>query len=272
MRQLLTFSAFFISILVYCQDYNFTDTEINRKLDSIKKEGNLLYSLENASWHSTDLVRENKNVKNSIGQYLTYKATNDTVKTVFLNKEGNKVIAEYSFVNNAEKPVSEKLNTRNLTIDELSLKKVKEKLVSQLSDPKYEVGVPQGFSLNLIILPFGTKYKTYIITGASETGVIPFGNDYLFITDADGNILENKKFHSRLIPTYTSSKEMGQITSSIHSHLKTNPFISATDICTCKLYSRFTNLESFSVYSPGLKTYFEYNIKEDSLKKVDAQL
>src|SRR5690606_29256656 len=98
----------------------------------------------------------------------------------------------------------------------------REKLIPQLSNPKYEVGAPQGFSLNLIILPYGTKYKTYIITGATETGVIPFGNDYLFISDSDGTILENKKFHSRLIPTYTSSKEMGEITKTTHSHLKSN--------------------------------------------------
>jgi len=267
MKQLFSVLVFFTSILVYCQDYNFTNEEIKTKLDSIKKEGDLLYSLENASWHSTDFIRENKKVNKITGEYLTYKATNDTVKTIFLNKEGNKVIVEYSFVNNSNKPVREKFNIRSLTNDELNLKNVREKLISQLSNPKYEVGVPQGFSLNLIILPYEKKYKVYIITGAAEKGVIPFGNDYLFISDSDGKIIENKKFHSRLIPTYTSSNEMGKITKSMHSHLKSNPFISATDICTFKLYSRFTNLESFSVYSPSLKTYFEYNVKDDSLKK-----
>ncbi len=272
MKQLFTILLLFFSFVIYSQEYNFTDSEIKVKLDSIKKEGNLLYSLENASWHSTDIARENKKINNLVGQYLTYKTKSDTVKTVFLDKLGSKVLVEYSFINNSKKPSKQNLSIRNLTTDEIELKNVREKIISQLSDPKYEVGVPENFSLNLITIPFADKYKTYIITGATESGVIPFGNDYLFITDKNGQIIDNKKFHSRLIPTYSSSQNMGEVTMSTHSHLKTNPFISATDICTFKLYAPFTKLEKFSVYSPALKTYFEYNTKKDTLEKVKSPL
>lgn len=272
MKQLLTFFLFFFSLILYGQEYHFTDNEIKIKLDSIKKEGNLLFSLENASWHSTDITRENKKIRELVGGYLTYKTKNDTVKTIFLNKEGNKVLVEYSFINNSKKPSKQNQNIRDLNADEIDLKNVREKVISQLSDPKYEVGAPEGFKLNLISIPFGDKYKTYIITGASEAGVIPFGNDYLFISDKEGKIIENKKFHSRLIPTYSSSGNMGEVTISTHSHLKSNPFISATDICTFKLYAPFTKLEKFSVYSPALSTYFEYNFKTDTLEKVKSPL
>ncbi|QOW08940.1 hypothetical protein Q73A0000_00545 [Kaistella flava (ex Peng et al. 2021)] len=158
-----------------------------------------------------------------------------------------------------------------MNVLENDLTNVREKLISQLSNPKYEIEVPQGFSLNLITIPFNKNFKTYLITGANESGVIPFGNDYLFITDKDGIILEEQKFHSRLIPQYTSSVN-GEMTMSTHSHLKTNPFISATDICTFKLYASFTKLEKFFVYSPALQTYFEYNIKKDTLKKIKSPL
>ncbi|MCD1118287.1 hypothetical protein [Chryseobacterium turcicum] len=264
MKHIFSLSFILISTLFLAQITKFTDAEIIKKLDSIKTEGNLLFSLESSSWQSTDLAQENKKIKANFGGYLTYKI-NDTVKTVILNKKNNLVIAEYSFKNASKKPIKENLSQRNLTLNENNLKNIRSKLILQLSDSKYEVTAPNGYSLNIITIPFEENYKNYLITGASESNIIPFGNDYLFITDKEGNIISNKKFHSRLIPAMTSMPEGGTVTMSTHSHLKTNPFISATDICTFKLYAPFTKLEEFSVYSPALGSYMIYNYKKDSL-------
>jgi hypothetical protein len=270
-NKLISLAFLLISYTVFSQDIKLTEQEMQIKLDSIKTEGNLLYELENASWHSTDLVKENRKMRDSTGIYLTYKS-GETVKTVFLNKPANKVISEYTFVNNTKKPSKKAETERELSPLELELKTVREKVIYQLSDKKYEVGVPEGFSLNVIIIPFGEKYKTYLITGASEPGVIPFGNDYLFISDKAGNIEGYKKFHSRLIPTYVANASGDSITIVTHSHLKTTPYISATDICTFKLYAPFTKMERFSVYSPALQTYFEYNYKKNTLAKTKSPL
>lgn len=266
MKKIISLFLIFGSLFIFGQDVKFTDTEIQQKLDSIKTEGNILFSLENSSWHSTDLAQDNKKIKEKLGGYLTYK-TNDTIKTIFLNKDQNSIIAEYSFKNDSKKPIKENLTQRNLNSIEISLNNVRSKLISQLSDPKYEVGIPEGFNLNIITIPFNENYKNYIITGASQNNIIPFGNDYLFITDKDGNIISNKKFHSRLIPTMTAIPYGTTITESTHSHLRTNPFISATDICTFKLYAPFTKMEEFSVYSPALGCYMKYNYKKDTIGK-----
>ncbi|GAB0156312.1 hypothetical protein CHRYSEOSP005_15760 [Chryseobacterium sp. Alg-005] len=264
MRQIITFILVLTSLCIFGQDTQYSDKEIQQKLDSIKAEGNLLFSLENASWNSSDLLQENQKLRDASGPYLTYK-NNDTVKTVFLNKEKNLVIAEYAFTNNSKKPVKEVFSSRALRQNEISLKNIRDKVISQLSDPKYEVGVPEGFSLNIITIPFNEYYKTYLIAGASQAGVIPFGNDYLFISDKEGNIISSKRFHSRLIPAFTSG-ENGTLTMATHSHLRTTPFISATDICTFKLYAPFSKLEEFSVYSPALQCYMKYNYKKDILE------
>jgi hypothetical protein len=256
----------FISSLFLAQEVKYTDSEIQKKLDSIKTEGNLLFSLENSSWQATDLARENKKIGENLGGYLTYKS-NDTVKTAILNKGQNLIIAEYSFKNNSKKPVKENLSQRNLNPVETALKNIRAKVISQLSDPKYEVGAPEGYNLNIITIPFNGNYKNYIIAGSSDSNVIPFGNDYLFVSDKEGNIISNKKFHSRLIPTATSMQDGSTVTMSSHSHLRTNPFISATDICTFRLYAPFSKLEEFSVYSPALGGYMIYNYKKDSLVK-----
>lgn len=267
MKQTITLFLFFMSAIIFAQENTYSDKEFQQKLDSIKAEGNLLYSLENASWNSSDLLHKNKKVRDIAGNYLTYK-NNDTVKTVFLNIGQDLVVAEYFFKNNLKKAVKENFGQRKLNNLEVSLRNVRAKIVSQLSDPKYEVTAPEGFTLNMITIPFNEGYKTYLIPGTSQSGIIPFGNDYLFYSDKDGIISSSVRFHSRLIPTMTAMADGGKMTMTTHSHLKTTPFISATDICTFKLYAPFTTLEAFSVYSSALGGYMKYNYKKDVLEKV----
>lgn len=57
MKKLFTLCILFFSISIFSQVYNWSEKEIKIKLDSIKEEGNLLYSLENSSWNSTDYIR-----------------------------------------------------------------------------------------------------------------------------------------------------------------------------------------------------------------------
>ncbi|WP_153394297.1 hypothetical protein [Chryseobacterium vaccae] len=266
MKQIAGILLIIMSVLISAQEKKYSDQELKQKLDSIKAEGNLLFSHENASWHSGDLISQNKSVAGSVGTYLTYKV-HDTIKTVFLNREQSLVLAEYSFKNNGTKPVKENFRQRKLNNTESGINKVRNTIIPQLSDPKYEVGVPEGYNLNIIILPLNEKYKVYLIPGTSQNGIIPFGNDYLFITDGEGKILSNQRFHSRLIPAITQMENGTTSVKTTHSHLKTNPFISATDICTFKLYAPLTKMEEFSVYSPALGTYMTYNYKKDSLEK-----
>lgn len=255
------------SILTFCQDIKFSEKEIKNKLDSIKTEGNLLYSFEKASWNSNDIARKNVEIKDLIGAYLTYQ-NEEFVRTVFLNKSGSEIIAEYNFKNKAEIPTKINLEVRSLSKIEIDLKNVRQNLISYFSNPANEVGAPKGFSLNIITIPFGANFKTYLIPGTSQSNVIPFGNDYLFITDNNGKILNKKKFHSAMIPVFGSDDEGNFSASSTHSHLKENPFLSATDICTFRLYAPFTKLTKFSVFSPGLKKTFEYNMIENTLEIV----
>ncbi|WP_288436164.1 hypothetical protein [uncultured Chryseobacterium sp.] len=267
MKQTIGFLIFFMSIILSAQNLTLSDKELKKKLDSIKTEGNLLYTYENASWHAGDIVGSNKRLAENTGSYITYQK-NDTIKTSFLNKVGNMVIAELSFKNNQTKPVKENFKERVINETETTLKNIRSTIIPQLSDPKYAVTVPQGYSLNMIIIPFNENYKVYLIPGTAQSGVIPFGNDYLFVSDKEGNIISHKKFHSRLIPTSTVLENGGTVTMSTHSHLATNPFISATDICTFKLYAPLTTLDEFSVLSTALGTYIKYNYKKDNIEVV----
>ena len=129
MKQVIILFLIFTSFIIFGQDLKLTDGEIQQKLDSIKTEGNLLFSMENASWQSSDMIKENKKIFERLGAYLTYRS-NDTVRTVFLNKDQNLIIAEYSFKKDSKKPIKEKFAGRNLNQTEIALKNVRSKLIS----------------------------------------------------------------------------------------------------------------------------------------------
>lgn len=242
----------------------FTEAQIKEKSDSILKEGDLLYRYEKVAWVSTDIALENKKIKKKIRGYITYQK-NDTLINIVLDKKG-KCIFESIFYDNHVSPDSTSFVNRELTMYEQKLLKTKNKIINQIADKEYNVICPRGFSLNFVLLPCDTGYKLYILTGTHQTEVIPFGNDYIFQTDEEGKVLSWRKFHSRLIPAMTKMSDGANVTSVMHSHLRSEPFISATDICTFKLYGPLYGLKEFSVYSPALSRYFTYNLTEDTIE------
>lgn len=169
MKRIVTLLFIGMSIGISSQENKYSDKEFQQKLDSIKAEGNLLYSHEIASWNSGDLVSTNKKLHEIAQNYLTYKSS-DTVKTVFLNKDQSLIVAEYSFKNSQKKPVKESFQQRKLNQIELNTNKIRSTVISQLSDPKYEVGAPEGYNLNLIIIPINDNYKVYLIPAPLNQG------------------------------------------------------------------------------------------------------
>jgi len=263
--------AFLFSVSFICsygQDIQYTNDELNLKLDSIMKEANLLYRYERSSWVSTDLAMANNKLKENFGGFLTYK-NKDSIKTIILDKEQKICIAEFIFTDDLKKPTNEIVSERKLTQQETKLHEIKNAMIEDLSDPKYEITVPEGFSFNLILIPENDGYKLYIITGTSQTNVIPFGNDYLFYTNKKGIIQSWKKFHSRLIPQNTTAPNGGKVVQAMHSHLRTTPLISATDICTFKLYGGLYDINEFSVYSPALGKSLKYNLAKDKIEIIE---
>jgi len=245
------------------QTIEMTETELKTKLDSVLTEAHLLYKYEKAAWISTDLAKENRTLKKDFGGYFAYEEQEE-IRVIILGKNKKTCIAEYTFESDFSKPKSIKIESRELSNQEKTLLEVKEKIVENLSDKKYEVTIPDGYSPNLILLPFAEKNKLYIIMGTSQRDVIPFGNDYLFIADENGKIENWHKFHSRMIPGYTKF-EGYEVTELTHSHLRTTPLITATDICTFMLYAPLYDIDAFSVYSPAIGKYMKYSLKYNEI-------
>ena len=259
--------ALTILIIIFVSTLSYSQSDsLSVKLDSIIKEADLLYNYEKIAWNSTDLLMTKRKLKKQFGGYLIYHS-NDTIFASFIDKKQKNRIARYSFLTtNLKTPFYSDLDFKPLSEDEKELLDIKIKITEQLSDPKYEVGFPKDYNPNLVLIKNSNEFRLYILTGTSESGVIPFGNDYLFKADSYGKITKCRKFHSRLIPAKTEIPRIGKITSAIHSHLRTTPYITATDICTFRLYAEFTEIKSFKVYSPAIGKYMEYNLKKKTIE------
>lgn len=254
---------FLFSNVLSAQQIEMSEAELKTKLDSILVEGTLLYKYEKAAWISTDLAMRNKTVKKDYAGYFVYQEQEE-IRVIILGKKTQNCNAEYSFESDFNNPKSAKVESRELSSQEKTLLEVREKIMKGVSNKKYEFTIPEGYSPNFILLPFAEKYKFYIIMGTSQSDVIPFGNDYLFIADKNGKIENWQKFHSRIIPGYTkfNGNKVRELT---HSHLRTTPFITATDICTFMLYAPLYDIDAFSVYSPALGKYMKYSLKDNEI-------
>ena len=264
MKKILFFVivSLFSSIL-HAQTIDISETELKTQLDSVLAEGLLLYGYERAAWISTDLAMENPTVKQNFWSYLVYEDQNE-IRVIIIGKKAQNCIAEYSFKNDFNNPKSIKIENRELSDKENFLLGLREKILINVSDEKYGITIPDGYNLNFILLPFTDKYKFYIITGTSKDDTIPFGNDYLFIADKNGEIEDWQKFHSRLIPAQTKV-DGGKVNRLVHSHLRTTPLMTATDICTFMLYAPLYDIDTFSVYSPAIGKYMTYSLKDNEI-------
>ena len=252
--------------LLNAQTLELSESDLNLKLDSILAEGHLLYQYEKSAWLSTDYASEYPIIREKAGGYFTYEYSKG-IKTIILNKDRNKCIAEYYFYDNFNFPDS--LVKRNLTELETKLLSVQFNILNKITtEPKYKIftKMPYGYSINFVLIPFGEKYKFYILTGTTLSKIIPFGNDFLFITDKDGNVESWQKFHSVLLPTQKETEVNGIEVNRIgHSHLETTPFITATEIATFKLYAPLCDISTFFVMSPALDKVMIYDLQTDKI-------
>lgn len=245
----------------YCSVYSqvsYSQEQIEMKCDSIIKEADKIYRYEASTWTFSDRAVAIDDVRKNFKGMFVYEE-GDVVKCIAVNAD-NQCIYEESFLPANNQPYSIKNEQRELTEKEKTLRNIRAKVFAAISDNKW-VTVYDGFPVNPILIPFDGGYKFYLICSSSKGGVVPWGNDYLFLTDAEGKVESWKKFHSRMIPMDICN-ETPIMT---HSHLRTEPFISATDICTFNLY-RTPNMDRFCVYSPGLSLYFTYLVGSNSIK------
>ncbi|SMC76622.1 hypothetical protein [Moheibacter sediminis] len=259
----LFFSFFLLSVIISAQ----TDT-LQIKLDSIIREADLMYQYEKIAWKSSDLAMEDKDKLVDFGGYFIYHSA-DTLKAVYYDVKLEKALSRYYFdTKDLNKPLQIFKNVTDLTDKERDLASVKQKVLVELNQnpDKYELSFQEGYNPNVVMLPFENKFHFYIIIGTNKGNIIPFGNDYFFEADLNGEIKNWKRFHKTLIQTSVSEQNGSIPISFIHTHLPMTPYISATDICTFRLYGvDLFDKKSFIVSSTALKMNFIYDAETNKI-------
>lgn len=244
----------FCFFLVISGINSFAQIDLDSVARSIEEEAKMLYRSEMASWYGTDLFVEKYAQKRSLaGGYFSYTNADKTTCVFFSKEELPKIIASFTFdetfnVHTAIVSGDERELTK-LEKDIFSVRKAAFDLVN--SDTLFKVY--QNTNLNLIPVVYNGEKRVYILSGASVTGLVVLGNDYLISFNNENKIANYRTLHKNIIKFNYYKKEKPDDEEEViaaHTHLpETGDFILATDICTIMLYSKFAKWKQHFVIS-----------------------
>ena len=239
----------------------------------IVAEGKQLYKSEMASWYGTDVFLASFKEKEKVGGYFSY-SENEVSKCIFFSKTDKpNVIGTISFDSTYNvKTANLDLTERALTAHETDLFAIRKITLAKInSDTLFKTY--KNTNLNIIPLITKTEKKVYVLTGAEQSGVVIFGNDYLLTFDKDNNLVSKKQLHKNIIPIYYGGKEEEgkEVEGTMHSHLpETGEFITATDICTLMLYEKFAKWKTHNVVSKKYLNVWDCETNELNVISMDA--
>jgi hypothetical protein len=206
-----------------------------------------------ASWYGTDLMRMKFSDKaDQIAGYASYEYLGTPTCVFFNESHPAKVIATISFDSTYN------INTALVDGKERSMRPEEDAVIT-LRQAAFEIVSTDTLfkhyrdtDLNLVPVIDEKGKRVYVLTGPTQNGVVIFGNDYLLTFDDQNKMLTKKKLHQNIISIrYGQGTGNGEkIVGANHTHLpESGELITATDICTLMLYSRFTGWETHTVVS-----------------------
>ncbi len=249
MKPLFTLFALLLCSVSFAQS-------ANELFEPTVKEGYRLYKAEMAAWHGSDLFNAKNTEKITSGGYVAYPDGEKETVCVFFDKEDSDVVIfEVTFDEEFSLGTAEvKFKERKATRKEKKLFTMRSLTIEQFqSDTLFKFY--QNTSPNIIPISDELGERVYVLTGPQQSGVILFGNDYLLTFDDDLNHLSTEALHNSLIAVFTHEEDVKK---HFHSHLPDkNPFMTATDLCTILLYSKYCDIESFSVISEKYLSWWD---------------
>ena len=238
--------------------------ELKAANDSILTDAYALYLHEKVAWVLEDVLTDSQPTTiNEIAGWFPVgdEEDEDVVKGVFFNIEKNKALFEASF-NLKTGTTSGKTVARDLSQEEIEMINVREKvlLAVRTLDTKDLPSCPDGCTFNTEVIPIDEDlYRVYWMLGTSQQGIIPFGCDFSYDCDSEGNIKGFRRYHKTYIPTQLKMDDGSPVLSVVHSHLKSCPLIAPTDIALFLLYGYEAGLSGFQVLSTAYNCIFSFD-------------
>lgn len=238
-----------------------SDTELKAVNDSIFAEAQRLYLYEKASWIMEDLVYgEHPDALEKLGGWIPVSEQGASIKGLFYDKEKTKVLYEASVDLKTGKTTST-VSSRDLTAEEIDAVNVHKTVVNAVFTLGERLTYPSECTFNVQAIPIGDDlYRVYWMLGTSQRGIIPFGNDFSYDCDREGNIKEFRRYHKTYIPAELTMDDGSRVVSIVHSHTDVCAYIAPTDIALFHLYGyEMTRVKSLMIVSTVFHCYFSYD-------------
>ena len=235
--------------------------------DSILAEAYILYLFEKSAWVLEDVLTACKpTTMDEMGGWFPVgdNEDEDVVKGVFFNEEKTKALFEASF-NLKTGIASGKDVARDLSPEEIEMINVREKalLAVRTLDDEDLPSCPEGCTFNTEIIRIDEDlYRVYFMLGTTQHGVIPFGCDFSYDCDSEGNVKGFRRYHKTYIPTQLKMDDGSPVLYAVHSHLRFCPLIAPTDIALFLLYGYEAGLSGFKVVSTAYHCVFSFDPEE----------
>lgn len=235
--------------------------------DSILAEAYLLYLFEKSAWVLEDVLAASKPATmNEMGGWFPVgdDENEDVVKGVFFNHEKTKALFEASF--NFKTGAASGMDVvRDLSPEEIEIINVREKVIRAVRtlDPEDLPSCPEGCTFNTEVMRIDEDlYRVYYLLGTAQHGVIPFGCDFSYDCDSEGNIKEFRRYHRTYIPAQLKMDDGSPVLYAVHSHLRFCPLMAPTDIALFLLYGYEAGLSGFKVASTAYHCVFSFDPEE----------
>lgn len=236
------------------------EIDLTKAKNEILNEAKMLYKLELASWHSTDLLyKESKDLLEQIEGYCSF-IDEENVFSIFWDKKMN--IIFYVQFDSIPSPENAKTNTEKRKANKLETDLIEmrinafDALIKNENDffKFYENTNP-----NLIPIIDDNQRTVFILTASTRSDLFVIGNDYKLSFDDSNKLISKVRLHNSLIVLNSDGEETesGQKVGSIHTHvIEDFPFMTSTDICTFLLYKDIFKLNNHVVVSEKYMSIF----------------
>ncbi|MBP5689942.1 MAG: hypothetical protein J6W74_03400 [Bacteroidales bacterium] len=236
--------------------------EIKAINDSILEEAYRLYLHEKVAWTLEDIFTYSQlEVKDEVAGWIPETDDGITVRGVFYNEDMTKALFESS-VNIRTGEMSADDTVRDLTEKEIEDIAIHLKVIYAALDLDEEdiPGCPENCTFNIEPIKIGENlYRVYWILGTEQTDIIPFGCDFSYDCDSEGNIKDFRRYHKTYIPTQLTING-DKVSEIVHSHTEICPYMAPTDIALFLLYGyEESDLNGFRVLSTVLPYYFTFD-------------
>ena len=238
--------------------------ELRAANDSILAEAYLLYLFEKSAWVLEDVLAASKPATmNEMGGWFPVgdEENEDVIKGVFFNKEKTKALFEATF--NLRTGAASGMDVvRDLSPEEIEIINVREKVLRAVRtlDPEDLPSCPEGCTFNTEVMRIDEDlYRVYYMLGTAQHGVIPFGCDFSYDCDSEGNIKGFRRYHRTYIPAQLKMDDGSPVLYAVHSHLRFCPLIAPTDIALFLLYGYEAGLSGFKVASTAYHCVFSFD-------------